>query len=144
MLGAAAALSQAIDGIQIDAAISRQAATFIQILRGRAANGELGDVMVVQVGNNGPLTTDQFDTMMDILAPVGRIVVVTVKVPRPWESPNNAILRDGAQRNPAVVLADWQAESDGVPSLFWDDGIHLRPEGAAAYAALIASRALRY
>ncbi|MEA2647023.1 MAG: hypothetical protein QOE92_2106, partial [Chloroflexota bacterium] len=33
---------------------------------------------------------------------------------------------------------DWYGYSEGHAEWFWSDGTHLRPEGAAAYAALIA------
>ena len=32
-----------------------------------------------------------------VLADVHRVVFVNVKVPRPWEQPNNAVLADGVQ-----------------------------------------------
>ena len=41
--------------------------------------------------------------------------------------------------HPNAVLLDWYAASDGHPEYFYDDGTHLRPDGAAAYAALIKS-----
>jgi hypothetical protein len=43
-----------------------------------------------------------------------------------------------AQRSPNAVLADWHTASLASPDLLWDDGIHLRPAGAEAYAALVA------
>jgi hypothetical protein len=139
MLGAVSALQADMDGIEIDAAISRQTSAAIELLRERRMAGQLGDVVVVHMGNNGTFTNDQFDAMMDVLANVPRVLFVTVKVPRAWEGPNDAVLADGVQRYSNTVLVDWRAMSLGRPDYFWDDGIHLRPEGAAAYASLIAS-----
>ena len=76
---------------------------------------------------------------MGTLSGARRVVVLTLKVPRPWEAGNNAIIRDGVGRYPNAVLADWRAESVGRPDFFWADGIHLRPEGARAYAALVSA-----
>ena len=140
MLGAALALESEIDGIAIDAAISRQASEAIELLRDRAASGELGDVVIVHMGNNGTFTATQFDTMMDVLASVPRVVFINDKVPRPWEAPNDAVIADGVQRYPNTLLVDWRGASSQRPDYFWDDGMHLRAEGAAAYAALIASQ----
>jgi hypothetical protein len=39
-----------------------------------------------------------------------------------------------------VRLVDWRAASVPHPEYFWDDDTHLRPEGAAAYASLLASQ----
>ena len=36
-------------------------------------------------------------------------------------------------------LLDWFAATDGHPEYFYDDTTHLRPAGAAQYAALIKS-----
>jgi hypothetical protein len=140
MLGAAQALEAAIDGIVIDAAISRQTSVAIDLLRARGASGQLGDVVIVHMGNNGTFSASQFETMMDVLADVPRVVFINVKVPRPWEATNDAVIDDGVQRYPNAVLVDWRGASIDRPDFFWDDGIHLRPEGAAEYAALIASR----
>jgi peptidoglycan/LPS O-acetylase OafA/YrhL len=140
MLGSASGLQATIDGIEIDAAISRQASAAIEILRSRVASGALGDVVVVHIGNNGTISAGQFDEMMSLLSGVPRVVVVDVKVPRAWEGPNNAVLTDGVAHYPNAVLVDWNAASRGRPELFWDDGIHLRPEGALVYAQLIAEQ----
>jgi hypothetical protein len=78
--------------------------------------------------------------MMDVLADVPRVVFINDKVPRPWEAPNNAVIDEGVQRYPNTVLVDWRGASLGRPDFFWDDGIHLRPEGAAQYAEMIASQ----
>jgi len=138
MIGAAPALQQAIDGIEIDASTSRQVAPGIVTLRERRAAGQLGDVVVVHLGNNGTFTARQFDETMQALEGVRRVVFVTVKVPRPWEGQNNAVLAAGVARYPNAVLADWQAASAGRPDYFAADGIHLGANGARAYAGLIA------
>ena len=94
--------------------------------------------MIVHLGNNGTFTARQFDETMQALQGVRRVVFVTVKVPRPWEGPNNAVLAAGVTRYPNAVLADWQAASAGRPDYFATDGIHLGAAGARAYAGLIA------
>jgi len=49
--------------------------------------------------------------------------VLNVKVPRKWQSPNNAIsLRDSALPN--AVLVDWHAASRRPPGDLWKDGLH--------------------
>jgi peptidoglycan/LPS O-acetylase OafA/YrhL len=139
MLGAAAALERAIDGVAIDAAVSRQVGTALDILRGRSAAAEIGDVVVVHVGNNGTFTARQFDALMNVLSGASRVVVVNLRVPRAWETPNNAVIAAGVGRYPPARLVDWYQASAGRPDLFWDDGIHLRPAGAALYASLVAT-----
>lgn len=138
MLGAVDYLSAHILNCAIDAEVGRQSWTAIEILRSRQASGMLGDAVVIHIGNNGTFTAAQFDDMMGILSNVPLVVIVNVKVPREWEGPNNAALAAGAARYANAVLVDWYGASAGNPSLLYDDGIHLRPEGATLYASLIA------
>ena len=141
MLGAAAELQRTVDSLTvIDAEVGLQAATAIEILQARRAAGQLGEVVVVHVGNNGTFTAEQFDEMMGVLAGVRRVVFVNANVPRPWEGPNNAVLADGVRRYPSAVLADWHSASIDHPEYFVEDGVHLQIEGQQVYADLIASR----
>src|SRR5262249_49347518 len=94
--------------------------------------------VVVHLGNNGTFTGRQFDQLMAVLDGVRRVVFLTVKVPRPWEGPNNAVLAEGVRRYPGTVLVDWHEAAADQPQLFWSDGIPLRPEGVRLYPRLIA------
>ena len=139
MVGAAPALQETFADIEIDAAVSRQAATAIDILRTRRDAGQLGDVVIVHMGTNGTFTTPEFDEMMQTLAGVSRVVFVNLKVPRPWEAADNAVIAAGVPRYPNATLVDWHTAGTNHPEYFWDDGIHLRPDGAQAYANMIAT-----
>lgn len=137
MLGAAEPLQKEIENLAfMDAAVGLYPMDAIEILRSRSAAGELGDTVVIHVGENGPFSADEFDEMMRILDG-RRAVFVNVKVPRTWEAPNNEVLAEGTGEYPNAVLVDWYAASAAHPEYFWDDGIHLRPAGAKVYADLI-------
>ena len=68
-----------------------------------------------------------------------RVVVLNVRVARPWEGRNNAMLGQEIRNYPYAVLVDWHAASADHPEYFWKDGVHLRPAGARVYASLIAA-----
>jgi hypothetical protein len=138
MLGAAPQMASLFPNIDFDSAVSRQVSTAIQLLRQRAANNALGEYVVIAMGNNGTFTAGQFDDIMSIIGPNRRAIFVTVKVARNWENGNNNVIREGVARHPNAVLADWRAFSQDRSEFFWNDLIHLRPEGAYAYATLIA------
>ncbi len=112
----------------------------IDILRNRRATGQLGEVVVVDIGSNGTFSSEQFDEIMQVLKDVRKVVFVNVRVPRSWEQSNNDVLADGVRRYPNTVLVDWHAASVGRPELFVDDGYHLQPEGQQLYADLIAAQ----
>src|SRR5262249_36196402 len=107
MLGAAQALARDLPNIKTDAAVSRPDSAGIDIVRVRHQMGQLGDVVVVHLGNNGPFSAAEFDTLMSVLSDVPRVVIINLKVPRTWEAPNNSVLADGVQRFPNAVLVDW-------------------------------------
>jgi hypothetical protein len=139
MLGAALELEKRFGSMDIDARVGRQPSAAIDILRSYHAADRLGPIVIVHVGNNGPFSANQIDEVMQLLADVRRVVFVNVKVPRSWEGPNNAALAQKVQQYPNAVLADWYAASHDRPELLYDDGVHLRSEGAKAYALLIAT-----
>jgi hypothetical protein len=136
MLGASGALQQAIPGIAVDAAVSRQFTTGIDILRSVRDSGQLPGTIIVHLGTNGPTDGESCDALLDVLAG-RRVVLVTVHVPRSWEEGNNAVLRECAFRHGAG-LADWSSVAGGTGFLA-GDGYHLNTDGAQAYAGLIAS-----
>ncbi len=140
MRGAAEELGHAIGNVVVDAKVGRQVTAAIAILRARRDAGQLGDVVVVHLGNNGFFNAKKFDELMEVLSGVRRVVLVNVKVPRRWQSPNDGMLSEGVGRYPNAVLVDWYAASADRPELFWHDGIHLRPTGARLYADLIAAQ----
>ena len=66
------------------------------------------------------------------------MIFLTTRVPRKWQEPNNTALTEGVKRYPNASLLDWNAASNEHAEWFWNDGIHLRPEGARVYVNLIA------
>ena len=112
----------------------------IQILESRLEAGGLGDFVVVDIGNNGPITSKEFDQVMSIAGSDRQVIFLTVRVPRVWEATNNQVLIDGVSRYSNASLIDWYGLTVDHPELFWDDGIHLRPAGATMYSQLIAAQ----
>jgi hypothetical protein len=139
MLGAVPALESAIDGIQVDAAVSRQVSTGISLLQGLKSQGVAGNVVVVGLGSNGTFTSGQFDQIMGVLSGVPRVVFINNKVPRSWEESNDSVIAGGVQRYPSARLVDWYHASVDHPEYFYDDQYHVRPDGAAVYASLVAA-----
>lgn len=138
MLGAADTLTGAFEAIGMDAAVGRQLDPAIGLLRSYRDSGSLGSVVLLHLGNNGTITADQFDQIMDILSGVERVIFVNVLVPRSWEEPNNAVIAEGVARHAKARLVDWNRIGAGHDDFFRDDGYHLRPKGAQFYAAVLA------
>ncbi len=139
MLGAVEVLGVGLGGeVVADAAVSRQVGEGIGLLWLWRDLGYLGDSVVIHLGNNGVLTDGQFDEMMAAVAGVPNVLVVNTRNPYGWMPEVNDTIARGVARHPGVTLVDWFAASDPNPGWFWNDGMHLRPEGAMAYAAVVA------
>lgn len=139
MLGAAYTLPNYLGDVEIDAAVGRQAGAALDIIRWRKQNGLLGDVVVLHIGNNGVFTGAQLNEALQLLSDVPEVAVVNVKVPRQWEGANNDVIAQVVPNYPNAVMVDWHSASASYPSIFYDDGIHLQPDGATYYAQVIAS-----
>jgi hypothetical protein len=137
LLEAKAELERRLPDASIDAEVGRQFKELAAVARGLRDSGKLGEEVILQLGNNGPVTASQFDEIMEVLKGAKRVAVVNVKVPRPWESPNNAMMAEGVTRWPNAVLVDWHKHGAAHPELFGDDGTHMGPSGVGVFVELV-------
>jgi hypothetical protein len=137
------ALERDLPNAIVDAAVSRQWSAGIAEVESLRARHELGQVVVIGLGTNGPVTSGEFDQMMAALAGTTRQVFVTVHVDQSWQSEVNGLLREEAASHPSVRLADWDHLVSSHPSWLYSDGTHLPIDGtgARALAALVAAAA---
>ena len=81
-----------------------------------------------------------FDNIMQILQSVQRVVFINLRVPRRWETPDNRTIAAGVKRYSNTVLLDWHNRwRECGRNVFWSDGIHPTPSGAACYARMVAA-----
>lgn len=137
LLVAKAALERRLPNAAVDAEVGRQFKELLALTRAKRDAGELGEEVILQLGNNGPVTSSQFTEIMDVLQDVRRVVVINVKVARPWEGPNNEMLAANVPKWPNAVLLDWHRHGSAHPDLFADDGTHMGPTGVAIFVELI-------
>jgi hypothetical protein len=148
MLGAANQLIATIDPMfatatvphvtTVDAKESRQFSAGVDEIQAYKAQGLLGQYVIVQLGTNGAVDPGDFDRMMSILSDRQKVIIINAKVPRPWEQEVNDTLAAGVKKYKNASLLDWHSYGDAHPEFFYDDGIHLRPAGADAYAHFVA------
>jgi peptidoglycan/LPS O-acetylase OafA/YrhL len=138
MLGAAEQLKA--QGFTVDAVESRAFVNGLDTVQTLKEQGRLGDVVVVHLGTNGPISEGDMTKMMEALADVPQVLLLTVDVPRDYTAGNNGLIYDTANTYPNVSLLDWAGLDDGCPGeCFYSDGFHLRPAGQEYYAQLIAA-----
>lgn len=138
MLGSAKKLTA--QGLVVDAVKSRQVREGLQVINYYTSIGQLGDNVVIHLGTNGSTTTETFHQLIEPMAAVPRVVVLTVRVPgRPYQDANNAIINALPARFPNVTVVDWFSLSEDKKSWFAGDGIHLNGVGQDAYVSAILS-----
>ena len=136
MLGAVAGLTEALPGATVNAVEGRQASSAFSLIDGLVNSGQLGADVVLHTGTNGTIDPQALDSLLTRVAD-RRVTILNLHVPRPWQDLNNATLAAAARAHPNVALLDWNTAASAHPEWLWDDGIHLRPAGAAAYRDLI-------
>jgi hypothetical protein len=137
MLAAEEGLREA--GVEVHAEVGRQAWEALLVMEALAREGRLQETVVVHIGHNGAMSEEEFERFVEIAGPGRQLVFLTVRVPREWEAVNNALIEAGAARHANVTVLDFRGATGGREELFWEDGLHLRPEGAAFYAAFVAA-----
>jgi len=136
MLGAAPALTA--QGVTVDAKQSRQFKEGVDIVTAAQAQGLLGKVLIIHLGTNGTMSASGIATMMAAAKDVPLVIFLTLHVPsKPWQDPNNVIIRNLPSQYPNVKVLDWQNLSEQQPGVFYTDAIHLRPAGQTYYTQLI-------
>jgi len=136
MLGAAPQLSE--QGFVVDAVESRQFSDGTDTISALNEQGRLGDLVVVHLGTNGNINEADMSRMMEALAGVPQVLLLTIDVDRDWTAANNGLIYDAVNTYPNVSLLDWAGLADSCPGdCFASDGYHLRADGKRYYTDLI-------
>ena len=136
MLGAANVLTQR--GITVDALKSRPFRQALEIANYVKSVNRLGDFVIIHLGTNNYVDEKTLDEIMVPLADVDRVVMLTTHVPKkPWQDPNNELIRAMPNRYGNVTVLDWYTIAQEHPEYLYSDKIHLNLEGQAVYADLI-------
>jgi hypothetical protein len=139
MLGAAPQLQAG--GFVVNAAESRQGNATARVVGQLKASGQLGEIVVVQVGTNGQVDDAVYDEIMSYLpaAEHPKVIFLTVKANRNWIEGNNQRIWSLKGRYPNVDVLDWNGlVTSGQIQGISGDGIHLgTPEAKQTYANYI-------
>jgi hypothetical protein len=131
MLGAVEPLRRA--GFEIDVRGCRQMSEGLQVMSARRRSGTLPDVVVVALGNNWTVSTEEIRRGMRI---VGTSRLLGLVTPRGAMGSARTSIRAAARRWPTrIKVLDWAARSAGK-AWTWD-GLHLTPAGARGFTRLL-------
>jgi hypothetical protein len=137
MAAGAVALPSVLPGIYIDAEPDRQMPAGLAVIRRLAQAGRLRPVVVVGLGTNYLVTTNQLRELLRLLGPHRKLVLINTYVPDQWSKQVNATEAAFAHEHPGVVLADWYDTIKHRLGLLWPDHIHPMISGTKVYANLV-------
>ena len=121
--------------VRVDATVGRQIEDTVNELQRLRRHHHLTKIVVIQIGNNGPLWYRDLVRLRHALHGIPRIVVVNVRNDTSWQDESNHALADWLRGWPEAHLADWYGHSTET---MMQDGTHPWPYGCTIYARLIA------
>jgi hypothetical protein len=124
--------------LTLNAAVGRQMDDIVSLLHDYAAAGKVPNDVVVQLGNNGPVYSDDLEKLHDALSGVPHVYLVNVEVPRSWQGEVNSALSEAAHNWGQARLVDWHAVASSHGGIT-TDGIHLTSKGIELYSRLVAA-----
>ncbi len=131
----------AAGGFRVDAQQSRQGADIAAIVESYRAQGEIGSIVVLQVGTNGSVSDATYDRIMASLPAdvTPYVFFMTVRAPRGWIDANNARINRLPERYPNVHIIDWSGISAAQGVKFCSDGFHIAcsPTSEQTYANVV-------
>ncbi len=139
MIGATDKLAARLGpGFSMSAEVGRQADEFVAIAQRLKREGHAPQAMIVQMGNNGPLYSDEMEDLRKATSEIGQLFLIDDHAPVSWVGESNHALAEAARDWPHTTLVDWAPVAASHENLLWD-GIHLTPGGAGLYARLVSA-----
>ena len=130
-------ISAISEQVTVSAAKNRQWYELRGVIRELEAKGEIGEVVVVHLGNNGVIDESIVNDSLELLEEVRKVLLVNVRVPRRWENKVNTLLDGAVEEFENTELVDWYSISNSNPQYFSKDGVHTIPSGARHYVDAI-------
>ncbi|MBB6636873.1 acyltransferase family protein [Cohnella thailandensis] len=137
ILGVQSLLEEKLPGILVDGKVGRQMNKAMDTVEALEQEGNLGKVVVLELGTNGSFAEKKITQILDKLGEKRSVILINTRVPRQWQDTVNETLKDVAADYDNVTLIDWYRVSSGKKEYFGKDGVHLTRTGAELYADLI-------
>lgn len=123
--------------INLDGKIGRQLYESEDVFKQQLSQKKMGDNVIVMLGTNGSFQESELEKLISIIGEDRQIYLVTVNVPKSWQTDVNSKLFEAAKKHKNVHIVDWQSYSANHPEWFYDDKIHTNEEGAQQLTKLL-------
>lgn len=126
----------------IDAKGSRDVCGGFEAAQKLQAEGNLSDVVIIELGTNGPLLEHEpyatgTQNLLELLGTTRQIFWVTTYCSySQWMKMNNNYIWELSRTHPNIKVIDWYTPASNHPEWF-KDGVHPNMEGARQFAKLL-------
>jgi peptidoglycan/LPS O-acetylase OafA/YrhL len=127
-------LEEAFEKVDVDAKIGRQFREAKEIVQQKQSSGNLGEIVVIELGANGPLSDKKLAELIEEIGTDREIYMITTRVPKPWQNEINETIKKVAGGYENVKVVDWFTFSESHLDYIGNDGVHLTLTGARVYA----------
>ncbi|MCM3718460.1 acetyltransferase [Fictibacillus phosphorivorans] len=134
MIEVAPHLEEAFEKVEVDAKIGRQFREAKDIVQQKKNSGSLGEIVVIELGANGPLPDKKMAELIEDIGTNRDIYMITTRVPKPWQNEVNDTMKEVAGEYKNVKVVDWFSFSESHLDYIGKDGVHLTLTGARVYA----------
>ncbi|MCY9807497.1 acyltransferase family protein [Lentilactobacillus senioris] len=124
----------------VSAEVGMQPEAAYDILATLKARDQLAPTVLINIGTNGPITTDQVQRYMKLVGKNRQVFWITAHVPtRSWEGQVNQTLVAASHKYSNLHLVNWHKASLNKSSWFWEDDVHPNPTGNKKFVKVVAN-----
>lgn len=130
-------LKEKLPKVIVEGKVGRQMSQAKKLTDELRERGKLGEHIIIELGTNGPFSKDQLRSLLTSISDAKQVLVVTTRVPKGWQDTVNSNIEEVVPEFNNAKIVDWYTASEGKDEFFYQDGVHLKPDGSRFYASLL-------
>lgn len=144
MADAANSLQQVMPHAYVDAQVGRQGDATPGVIKSLKSKGQLNKIVILNLGTNGPMTSQTIDQILDAIGSGHQIYWVNAHVPtKDWQQSVNHEIHHAAVTHKNVHEVDWYSLSQNHDDWFASDHVHMNEQGNVNFTRLIVTTILK-
>ncbi|MGN1284272.1 MAG: acetyltransferase, partial [Candidatus Limosilactobacillus intestinavium] len=144
MADASESIQQVMPHAYVEAKVGRQGSDAPAVIKDLKASGHLNKNVVLNLGTNGPMTSETVNNIIDSIGKGHQIYWVTAHVPtKSWEKTVNKQIKEVAKKHHNVHVVDWNRQSANHDDWFAGDKVHMNENGNVQFTRMIVESILK-
>lgn len=144
MADASDSIQEVMPHAYVEAKVGRQGTDAPEVIKNLKAAGHLNKNVVLNLGTNGPMTSNTVNNIIDSVGKGHQIYWITAHVPtKSWEKTVNKQIKRAAKKHSNVHVVDWNAQSATHSDWFAGDNVHMNENGNVQFTRLIVKSILK-